>query len=184
MTVKWNYFKFTLILHPIIYLTWSPKAREIPLVANNCSNNEKAKGMWSWTWPDSECVLPTAVTILNIQRSARELKPVYTSLQLLLVQVRSLSNTVNCSQSIFFAVPFCTFQVPAAASSALLPHCHICDGRNQWKVKQHWINNENDDRYNESISLPLHCKQFSPDYYRPSVTLHPSKTCYSKKVWV
>lgn len=93
MTVKWNYFKFTLILHPIIYLTWSPKAREFPLVANNCSNNEKADGMWSQTWPDSECVLPTAVIILNIQRSARELKPVYTSLQLLLVQVRSLPNS-------------------------------------------------------------------------------------------
>lgn len=97
MTVKLNYFKFTLILHPITYLTLSPNAREFPSAANN-HNNEKAKGMWSQTWLDSECVLPTAVYILNIQRSAREIKPVYTSLQLLVVQVRSLSNMVNCSQ--------------------------------------------------------------------------------------
>lgn len=45
MTVKLNYFKFILILHPITYLTLNPKAREFPLVANNHSNNEKAEGM-------------------------------------------------------------------------------------------------------------------------------------------
>lgn len=45
MTVKLNYFKFTLILHPITYLTLSPKAREFPSAANNHSNNEKAEGM-------------------------------------------------------------------------------------------------------------------------------------------
>ena len=125
MTAKLNYFKFTLILHPITYLTLSPKAREFPSAANNHSDSEKAEGMWSGTWPDSECLLPAAVYILNIQRSARELKPVYTSLQLLLVQVRSLPNTVNGSQSIFFAAPFCTFQAPAADGSAWLPHCHV-----------------------------------------------------------
>lgn len=45
MTVKLNYFKFTLILHPITYLTLSPKAREFPWAANNHSKNKKAKGM-------------------------------------------------------------------------------------------------------------------------------------------
>lgn len=109
MTVKLNYFKFTLILHPITYLTLSPKAREFPLAANNHSDNKKAEGMWSRTWPDSECILPTAVYILNIQRSARELKPVYTSLQLLLVQVRSLlirSTAVNQFYLWCLFVPF------------------------------------------------------------------------------
>lgn len=125
MTVKPNYFKFTLIFHPITYLTLNPKAREFPSAVNNPSDNEKAKGMWSRTWPDSECILPTAVHILNIQRSARELKPVHTSLQLLPVQIRSLSNTVNCSQSIFFVVSLCTSQAPAADGSAWLSHCHI-----------------------------------------------------------
>lgn len=134
MTVKLNYFKFILILHPITYLTLNPKAREFPLVANNHSDNKKAEGMWSRTWPDSECVLPTAVYILNIQRSSTELKPVYTSLQLLLVQVRSLPKTVNCSQSIFFAVPFCTFQAPAADGSAWLSHCHSPNGETSEKL--------------------------------------------------
>lgn len=124
MTVKLNYFKFTLILHPITYRTLSPKAREFPSAANNHNDNEKAEGMLSRTRPDSECTLPTAAYILNIQRSSRELKPVYNSLQLLLVQVRSIPNTVNCSPSIFFAVPFCTFQAPAADGSAWLSHCH------------------------------------------------------------
>jgi len=45
MTAKLNYFKFTLILHPITYLTLSPKAREFPSAANNHSNSEKAEGM-------------------------------------------------------------------------------------------------------------------------------------------
>lgn len=45
MTVKLNYFKFTLILHPITYLTLTPKAREFPSAANNHSDNEKAEGM-------------------------------------------------------------------------------------------------------------------------------------------
>lgn len=134
MTVKLNYFKFTLILHPITYLTLSPKAREFSSTANNHSNNEKAEGRWSRTWLDSECVLPTAVYILNIQRSARELKPVYTSLQLLMVQVRSLSNMVNCSQSIFFVVPFCTFQAPEADGSAWPSHCHICNRETSEKL--------------------------------------------------
>lgn len=45
MTVKLNYFKFTLILHPITYLTLSPKAREFPWAANDHSKTKKAEGM-------------------------------------------------------------------------------------------------------------------------------------------
>lgn len=134
MTEKPNYFKFTLIFHPITYLTLNLKAREFPSAVNNHSNNEKAKGMWSRTWLDSECILPTAVYILNIQRSAQELKPVHTSLQLLPVQIRSLPNTVSCSQSIFFVVSLCTSQAPAADGSAWLSHCHICKGETSEKL--------------------------------------------------
>lgn len=47
MTVKLNYFKFTLILHPITCLMLNAKAREFPSAASSastCSENKEAKG--------------------------------------------------------------------------------------------------------------------------------------------
>lgn len=48
MTMKLNYFKLTLILHPITYLMLSAKAREFPSAASAASThgeNKEAKGM-------------------------------------------------------------------------------------------------------------------------------------------
>lgn len=47
MTVKLNYFKFTLILHPITCLMLNAKAREFPSAASSASTrseNKEAKG--------------------------------------------------------------------------------------------------------------------------------------------
>lgn len=64
MTVKPNYFKFTLIFHPITYLTLNPKAREFPSAVNNHSDNEKAKGCdleHDWTLNVSSQLLCTSL---------------------------------------------------------------------------------------------------------------------------
>jgi len=50
MTMKLNYFKLTLILHPITYLMLSAKPREFPSAASAASThseNKEAKGMRS-----------------------------------------------------------------------------------------------------------------------------------------
>lgn len=65
-----------------------------------------------------------------------------------------------------------------APSGSLLPHL---SWRNKWKVKLHWINNENDDQCNEIISLLLWCKWFTFDCYWPLMILSISGMYNPKK---